>query len=289
MGMASRPIVTTALLGLALCGIVGCSPLPAALPDGVRVSVHQNRPDTEDRRLQVRITNETDTPLTITALTFSSPRFAEPSPYRKAPTTIRAGGVVDLPVALGTPVCEPVEGTAAVHLDFERADGASGRVSVVPGDPLGQLEGISEQDCLNDAIADIADIRGPDALRTELVDGRLVAMIDLTVVPTGAGGSFTIASIDDTVLFELFQRGSPAAITTLPLGLEVRGDGDPQTVTIPLVPARCDPHAVAEDKRGTLLPLRVEVSGLSGISYFAVSDALKGALYSYVHEACTQR
>ncbi|MEX1079289.1 MAG: hypothetical protein WED09_09310 [Homoserinimonas sp.] len=278
------------LLVLAIFGLVGCAPNPSdGLPPGIEVSVHQNRPDTGDRRLQVRITNGSDAPLTVTELTFSSPRFAEPVSYQKAPSTIRSGGVLDLPIALAAPACDQNNGGPEVLLEFQHSHDGPGTATVVPDDPLDQLDGISERDCLDDAMTEVAEIKEPPRIRSESLGGRLVALVDLEILPSGGAGSFTIHSVDDTVLFGLFSPASAAPLVTLPLDLTVRADGDPRILTIPLVPARCDAHAVAEDKRGTLLPLRVEIGELSGIRYFALSDDRKGELYSYLGEACPER
>lgn len=292
MGFMSKRLALAALvLGApVLVGLVGCAPSAAeGLPAGIDISVHQNRPDTEDRRLQVRISNGSTEPLTVTTLTFSSPRFAEPVPYRKAPSTIRAGGTLDLPIELAAPVCGQADGTPRVQLEFEHGDDDPGRATIVPADSLNQLDGITERDCLDDAMSTVAEIREPAQVRTETVDGRLVAFVDLQIVPTGASGSFTIESVDDTVLFGLFDPASLAPRETLPLELTVSGEDDPVQLTIPLVPARCDAHAVAEDKRGTLLPLRVQVGDLAGIRYFAMSDDRKGELYAYLGRACPTR
>src|SRR5690554_4981372 len=102
-GLALLGSIACVLGGCVLdgCALGGCAPAAEQeLPPGVEVSVHQNRPDTEDRRLQVRITNGTETPLTVLALTFTSPNFSAPAHYPKVPSTVRAGGVLDLPVTL---------------------------------------------------------------------------------------------------------------------------------------------------------------------------------------------
>jgi hypothetical protein len=69
----------------------------------------------------------------------------------------------------------------------------------------------------------------------------------------------------------------------------VNADEPATTLTIPLVPGRCDAQATAEDKRGTLLPLRVQVGEVTGIRYFALSDDRKGELYEYLGQACATR
>lgn len=273
-------------------GASGCSRVTlTSLPDGIAVSVHQNRPDTEDRRLQVRITNGSESAVTITSLEFASPRFAEAAEYAKAPTTIRSGGVTDLPVDLPPPECSQSDPDAQAHvtIDFVLHDGHSGSASVVPDDPLTQLDGISERDCLDVAISRVAAITPPDELRVETIEGRPVANLDVSIAPTGADGAFTIESVDDTVLFGLHDPASATPAENLSLGIDVHGDDPPRTLTIPLVPARCDAHAVAEDKRGTLMPLRVTTQDSSGIVYLAMPESVKGQLYEYLNGACTDR
>src|SRR5690554_1299021 len=188
--IAPAPLLTALLLG----GLVGCAQTaPAELPDGVQVTVHQNRPDTEDRRLQVRIVNGSASALTVNALSFASPRFSKPAPYAKAPTTIRAGGTLDLPVSLPEPACgdvAPAEATAEVRLEYALESGQTGSVVVIPDDPLNQLDGISERDCLEHSMDTVAELSEPDRIRVEPAGGRLVAFVDLAVNPTGGEGSF---------------------------------------------------------------------------------------------------
>lgn len=279
-----------ALFGSAALALGGCSPtVEHGLPPGVEVSVHQNRPDTEDRRLQVRITNGTKTPLTVTSLDFSSPHFAGVARYPKAPSTIRAGGVLDLPVALPDAVCGADRGAPRVELRFERSTGHPGTAIVAPVDRLKQLDDINERDCFGSAIAEVATISEPATIREQAVSGSLVAFVDLAIAPTGASGTFTVRSVDDTVLFGLFDSANSTSAASLPLEVTIDADDPPSTLSIPLVPGRCDAHATAEDKRGTLLPLRIDVGGLSGIHYVALSDDRKGELYAYLGRACDIR
>ncbi|MCY1242619.1 hypothetical protein D9M72_555900 [compost metagenome] len=51
-------------------------------------------------------------------------------------------------------------------------------------------------------------------------------------------------------------------------------------------PARCDPHAVAEDKVGTLLPLRVDAGGRQGVLKVAAGAVLKARIYEFATAAC---
>ena len=45
---------------------------------------------------------------------------------------------------------------------------------------------------------------------------------------------------------------------------------------LPLVPFRCDPHAVQEDKRGTIFTLDVATGGQTGVVNLAAPEEMKG-------------
>jgi len=61
----------------------------------------------------------------------------------------------------------------------------------------------------------------------------------------------------------------------------------PVTVTLEGRPGRCDPHAVAEDKRGTFLGLRTHVDGVAQhVFYVQLPVESRAALKEYVGEAC---
>jgi hypothetical protein len=57
-------------------------------------------------------------------------------------------------------------------------------------------------------------------------------------------------------------------------------------VPITVRPARCDAHAVAEDKVGTLIPLTLNAAGQSGVVKVPASATLRAAIYAFVARAC---
>lgn len=57
-------------------------------------------------------------------------------------------------------------------------------------------------------------------------------------------------------------------------------------VEVPLVPLRCDPHAVMEDKRGTVFNLGVQVDGAVGVVEVAASERLRGDILRWVSDWC---
>ena len=68
---------------------------------------------------------------------------------------------------------------------------------------------------------------------------------------------------------------------------EVSAGDDPFTITFPVRPARCDAPAIADDKRGTILPFGLTTGdGREGRLDRPAGDALKAELYAYYTERC---
>ena len=90
----------------------------------------------------------------------------------------------------------------------------------------------------------------------------------------------TIESVGGTPLLEE-DAGAP-----WPRGLAVSGTGAPQRLRLGIRPARCDPHAVADDKVGTLIPLQITVNGRDGVLKVDTGPLLRGRIYDFVTAAC---
>ena len=111
-------------------------------------------------------------------------------------------------------------------------------------------------------------------------DGR-TAVVRLIITPTAQVGGperLTIESIDETTL--LAQSPSDPWPTNVTVGTVK------QELPLTIRPARCDPHAVAEDKVGTLLPLRITLGDRQGLIKVAASNDLRGRIYDFVTAAC---
>ena len=59
-------------------------------------------------------------------------------------------------------------------------------------------------------------------------------------------------------------------------------------ISLPVRPARCDAHAIADDKRGTILPFEIDDRRRPrrADSTCPSSDGLKAELYAYYGERC---
>jgi hypothetical protein len=288
---------------------------PAADPaedvvvDGLALSILQNRPDYATRTLQLSIGNEGDAPLTVVSARFESTQFATAADY-PGPVEVPTGLVRQLPVPLGTSVCPaPADPAPTLTVRVTDATGAERSVTATPADPFGVLSRIAHEDCFEHEVSAIAALRLDDRLAIEGTGSDAVARLTLHAEPaaraaeSGSPASLTLEAAAATILLE------PAAPTTASgadaddapaagaaaaaagarwtLGVTVTHGDDPTSITLHAVPARCDPHAIAEDKRGTVLPVSITLAdGTEGTVHVSPSDELRQALYAYIATTC---
>jgi hypothetical protein len=294
--LGSISMVATAA-ALMLAGCTAAPVPPARVPDGVSVEISQNRPDYAVRVLEIGVTNGGADDLNLVSASFASPHFVGTADWEEA-LAIHAGSTTNLRVQLGKPVCsgrthgtervtlvwktdatgsDTTDGAASAH----SAPGRTASATVIPSDTTDTINRITGKDCLVEAVDSVITIHEPDALRIDGVGAASVAWIDLALTPTGAGGSVTVDHIAATVLL------ASASGLDWPVRLTLDASANQQTVSLGLRPTRCDPHAVAEDKRGTIFPFVVTTSaGRAGSYDFAVGDALRGQIYDWIAAHC---
>ncbi|SDZ52829.1 hypothetical protein [Herbiconiux ginsengi] len=259
------------------------TPAPATVVDGLGLSILQNRPDYATRVLQVSVTNEAGDPITVVGARFESAQFAEPAAWTKAASSaVPAGLTRHLPVQLPAAVCPtPDATTPSLTITVADASGTTREVTGPPADPFGVLPRIAAEDCLDEAVAGIAALTLDDTLEVTGAGGDSVAHLTLRVDPSGGTGELLLDEARFTILL------APADGTTWPLDATVPGGGAVREFTLDAVPARCDPHSIAEDKRGTFLPVVLEVTdGPSGTVPVPSSDTLRLALYDFIAAHC---
>ena len=273
----------------AILVLTGCSAAPLAeLPDGVTIAVLQNRSDYASRTLEISVTNGSPDPLQLETAAFDSPRFTEPAEWSRG-TTLAASATVNLRVILPSSVCDPDDDSnPTVTVSFVTVDGARGRDTVVPTDPLDRLATIARDDCLGQAVAAVAPLEMAESLAWT-PGARAPAQLGLFATPNAAGGSLLIESVDRTVLLSVVADGKP--VESLPIDLRVAAPDVQGGAGVDFIPARCDPHAVAEDKRGTFFPVHVTVTDKhgaeqSGLVYVPVTDEVRVAIYDYIADYC---
>ncbi|CAI3798171.1 hypothetical protein NKCBBBOE_02010 [Pseudarthrobacter sp. MM222] len=284
----------------------GTGPQEAAPAFPVTAEVNQNRDDYGRQRVSIQVSNTSGAVLTVLGARLRSALFADGISWQASPDGIELppGQTKSLPAALPAPVCAPAARTHPARTDAARTDavptdaaptlalrmapalGTAPEESVAAADPYGVLARNNAELCLAQAADLIAGFRLDPGLEVA-ADGR-TAVVRLLVTPRGAGAAaeaaaLTIGRIEGTTLL----AEDPAV--PWPRGVSVRAGGDVREIRLGFRPARCDPHAVAEDKVGTLLPLRVTVAGRDGVLKVDAGPQLRGQIYDFVTAACARQ
>jgi hypothetical protein len=276
IGMLAAALLATAALS-------GCS-APAQKPVALRVAVFQLRSDYAIRGAQIEVTNPSKLDLRVTSATFSSSWFAKTVSSPSAPTQLLPGRTTDFRVALADPLCDAPKAAPIVHVRYTRPDGSRGETTVTPTIPFDSIALVHAQDCSRAEFEKVAKISIAPTLRFDpavATDGKRAALIDVTFTPTGAAGSVTMHSTVDTTL--LAQREG----TIRSVELTLTAASAPTTLALDYVPAGCLQHRVAEDKIGTLIPMRVDAGPYRNALFLVpVSASMKGALLAWVGVYC---
>lgn len=270
---ARLAVLTTAAALLAGCAVapVGNDPLP----EGVSVSFVQLRSDVAARQGQVQIRNGTSEPIEVGEVAVTDPRFDGEATRAVEGRTSRVppGGTVDVRVQLPPMACDGDEGSMTVLLDL--GDAAVERSLPDGLDVIGPLH---ERECLAARVTDAAAL---SFASFEPSPPGVPASLVLSVEPSG-DGSVEFRGIQTTNL--LTFEGT--AGDTYLLGLEISPSSEATTVALPLVPFRCDPHAVQEDKRGTVFTLEIALDGEPGEIELAAPEDMRGRMLTWVADWC---
>jgi len=264
----------------------------AALPPGVSVDVYRTRTDPGQRKLEIAVSNLSDSDLTITAVAFQSSHFVSPASWsaNEGGSRVPAGFTIDFPVVLAPPRCDAGEATHTVRIEFVTADGVPGTATVPAIDRHDVLPGINERECLTAAAERITalEITG---LELDTAEGDLIGHVVVQHTPTTASGQVRIERLNSTVLLKLVDPATRARVDELHADIAIRGIDAPGAFIIPIAPSRCDPHAIAEDKRGTFFDLDVAVDTgdapeRTGRITLASPDEVRAAIYAFFAESC---
>ncbi|MGR0219586.1 hypothetical protein [Agromyces sp. ZXT2-6] len=263
----------------------GSSVTPAAEVAGLRVEVRQGRFDVPDGVLVVSFANEGDESVTVERAEVRSPAL-EPGMERTRPFDLAPGDRLDVRMPLTASVCDARPDTV-VAVEFHADGGSDGGTMpatavLVPTDPYDTMARIADRDCLAESVAAAATIVLPERLRTAGSGTDARAVIDVRVEPAASGdAAVTIDRVLGTTLIGSESGGA------WPVGLAVEAGDAVAGIELPVRPARCDAHAIADDKRGTILPFELATSdGRAGVLELASGDALKADLYAYYAERC---
>jgi hypothetical protein len=292
----ARAALLASLLILSGCASTVGQPTAAPAPEPrLSVSVVQNRSDPPVGRLQLRVTNESEDDLRVDTATLESTALARPALWEKG-TTIPAGATRDLPVQFPGASCADGDPQTVVRIEGETAAGAVS-VEVTPTDPNERMPLLTGIDCFANAVAEVGQVSLASLIVGDPGEpAQLELRVDAAHGASTADSTLRVLSMESTVLFNVLGTdGTPS--NSGDVGLELRPGEPSATARVFIVPNRCDPHALAEDKVGTLFVFAAEVEGTevegtaaegtrSGSLSLPASPALRGELYDYFTRAC---
>jgi hypothetical protein len=289
--------------------------VPAPVPDDVaadlRVEVRQDRTQYAEGTAKLHVANGSDETLTLLSGGLEADGFGPSSldaSHRAA--TLRPGGARDVRIVLGEVDCvaePPASGPGATPGGDDGAvtvpvtlavtlgetgtaapSGAPTEVVLTATDPHGRLAAVHGQECARRLVASGVSLRVRPELETARRGDDLVLLLRVRVEPVPGGPAVEVERITGTTLMTPADgseawTGGALDVGTAPDGADARvGE-----IVLDVVPRRCDPHAVAEDKRGTFVPVLTTVDGVEQPPvHLPMPDEAQPAFFDYLGEAC---
>lgn len=299
-GRAAILVLLTAVVGAAAVACTGGGkpssekgPVPDDVASHLSVEVAQGREQYAKREIRLEVTNDSDETMTLLSGALQTEQFGPSRPTKQGRTLVlRPGATRAVYVGLGEARCadpaveEGAAPSATITLALGEGDDL-GPATDVPvdevGDPVGHLARNHAADCSAAAVAAGADLTVDPDVPVETRDGELTALVTLRIERVDGGPEVTIDRIAGTTLMSNADPGDEASGW---VGRDLVGQGSGEVV-LAVVPARCDVHAVAEDKRGTFLPVSARVDGVPQEPvYVPMPDTARSDFYSFVADYC---
>ncbi|KAA9110262.1 hypothetical protein [Microbacterium rhizomatis] len=274
-------LAACALLGTALTGCTPTdAPTPLPAPTGVSVSINQDRLYIAKGEASIVIANAGSDAISLASVSYSTSSLTDAIAW-SGQLRIPAGSKRSVTFAVPGTDCagDPAE-TGTARIAFTTPAGATSADYAVD-DPYGFLGRHQAAECFAQKLAATASVEITD-VTTKTTDAGLVAVLTVTATVHGDQG-IRLDSVKSTTLLQPAGGGwtwEPAT-TVEP--------GHTASVLLEAVPARCDLHAIAEDKVGTRFDTTAELLGepaATGTLTLVASDAQRGALFDYVVAAC---
>jgi hypothetical protein len=302
-GRAVILVLVTSMIGAAAVACTGGGTAPSStrgpVPDDVvahlGVEVAQGRDQYATREIRLEVTNDSDETMTLLSGALYADGFGPSHPTKEGRTiALRPGTTRAVYLGLGEARCagagtEPgaaAAPSATITLALGEGDDLGPATDVTVdevADPIGHLARNHEADCAAAAVAAGADLAVDPDVPVETRDGELTALVTLRIEPVDGGPEVTLDRIAGTTLMSNPRpRGSASGWVGADLAGQRSGE-----VVLAVIPARCDVHAVAEDKRGTFLPVSARVDGVvQPPVHVPMPDSARSDLYDFVADHC---
>jgi hypothetical protein len=263
-----------------LTGVAGCGagePDESAMPRGVHLEIDQTRLTRMTRQVFIRVHNDGTQAMSISGFTLRSPRFDATTWTGRE--SVGPGQQADLELTMPPTRCGG-DLDATVRLTYRLGD-SDERVSTAPAvEPYETIRLLMERDCARSTLAKVARLE----VGTPQVVGRgstSVLRVPVTLTPTGTRDDVRFGGYESTPLFRQ-APGSPVDVD------EPIDRAAPSRIDMSVVPARCDAHALADDKVGRLFGLRVIAPDLPDGSFFylPLDKAQRVAFFDYFRARC---
>lgn len=262
-------------------------PAPPSQPPTGRLyaDLRQSSRDAALGRMQVWIVNDTRRDLVPTRISYRDPRLGRPvtgERLRLNPPGGERGYPLRLPrrPACSTPGSEHGHGA----LLLAQGHGAERLRVDDPTDIVGRYVAAR---CLELSVAEVAEVRFADTVRVRrsgaAAAGVLTLVVDPVDRPVGEGRAperLTVTSVGGTPVLTPFGR------SVWEPGVTVRRHGRTQRIPLPVVPARCDPHAFLESGGATAFRVKVRLDGRPGELVLRMSPAGAAAAIGFAADAC---
>ena len=256
---------------LAACGADDTVPVPR----GVTFQVEQTRQDLQGRKFQLQVVNEGRQDMMVEHAEFESGRIDQAATY-DGPTTVFAGAAVNLTMTMPTARCgKGID--ARVRITYAIGDGKTVTSTARPKDHFGSVGRFMKRDCAERAVGRVEI----DQLKVRGRGDDAALGIDVTFTPPKSGSAVHLAAVGGSTLL------APAGPDATTIDRTLTPGGPAVRASLTFIPNRCDVHAVAEDRTGGILPLRVESKtfGTSPV-YLRFSEPQKAQIFDYLAERC---
>src|SRR4029453_3614857 len=222
--------------------------------------------------IEIQLPNDSPEGVTVLSASVRDSRFGQEIHWvaQAGGTAIPPGQTKSLPAQLPEPRC-PGRATTDSSVATVLIAGREPALILPAPDPLKVSDLNNREMCLKQSVDRVARLELESSL--DVRPDSTGAVMKLRVHTQGGTGSFVIKSVLGTTLL----TEDPAL--PWPTNLVVRASDPDGELALAVQPARCDAHAIAEDKVGTLIPLQVSVDGVQGTIKVAAGTELQGQVY----------